>query len=212
MSEAELFDLAADNRRHAARVFARLTPEQWAAPSLCTEWTVRDVAGHFLLPLCVSTPRMVLGMLRHRGSFDAYNAEASRRLGRKPVDEIVSLLEQHAASRFTPPGHDANAPLADTSIHLRDVARPLGLDDSPPLSTWRIVLDFLVTPKARGDFVAKGLLDGLQLRATDQEWGSGSGAAVEGPSEALALVLTGRPAGLADLGGPGAATLAGKLR
>lgn len=48
-----------------------------------------------------------------------------------------------------------------------------------------------------------GRLTGLTLGATDQEWRSGDGREVAGPSEALALAMAGRPVALADLDGDG---------
>lgn len=29
-------------------LIARIEPEQWNAPTPCTEWTVRDVVGHLV--------------------------------------------------------------------------------------------------------------------------------------------------------------------
>lgn len=55
-----------------------------------------------------------------------------------------------------------------------------------------------------------GRLAGLALAASDLGWTWG-GALVEGPAEALALVMTGRAAALADLQGPGVETLRGRL-
>ena len=40
--------LAADERRDLAALLDSLTPEQWAAPSLCAGWSVRDVVAHIL--------------------------------------------------------------------------------------------------------------------------------------------------------------------
>ena len=56
-----------------------------------------------------------------------------------------------------------------------------------------------------------GRLTGLTLRATDQEWRSGDGPEVAGPSEALAMAMAGRPAALADLDGDGVALLRSRL-
>lgn len=53
---------------------------------------------------------------------------------------------------------------------------------------------------------------GLRLRATDLEWTHGDGPEVTGPGEALLMAMSGRPAALADLDGPGHATLAARLR
>ena len=76
---------------------------------------------------------------------------------------------------------------------------------------WRPVLDFLVSGRPASGFVPRGRLDGLRLAATDQDWSWGSGATVTGTSEALALAVAGRPVVLAELAGPGAALLAGRL-
>jgi hypothetical protein len=103
-------------------------------------------------------------------------------------------------------------PMADGCIHLSDAARPLGLDVPVPLDDWRIVLDFLATKRARRGFVPAGRLTGLTLRATDQEWRSGDGPEVTGPSEAMAMAMAGRPAALADLDGDGGALLRTRLR
>ena len=50
-------------------------------------------------------------------------------------------------------------------------------------------------------------LAGYRLVATDSGWTAGHGQEVTGPIRALLLLLTGRTALLADLTGPGAATL-----
>jgi hypothetical protein len=61
--DEEVFALTAVERRRAADLFAGLSGAQWATPSLCAEWTVRDVAGHLIGPFCVSVPRFMLGSL-----------------------------------------------------------------------------------------------------------------------------------------------------
>ena len=50
---------------------------------------------------------------------------------------------------------------------------------------------------------ARTRLRGVQLVATDVDWSVGAGPAVEGPVEALLLLLTGRAAALDRLSGPG---------
>jgi hypothetical protein len=53
---------------------------------------------------------------------------------------------------------------------------------------------------------------GLRFVATDVDWSAGEGAEVRGPSGELLLLLTGRPAGLDGLDGPGAAEAATRLK
>lgn len=40
--------LATEERRDLADLLDSLTPEQWATPSLCAGWSVRDVVAHIL--------------------------------------------------------------------------------------------------------------------------------------------------------------------
>jgi uncharacterized protein (TIGR03083 family) len=44
----DLFAVLAEERRATADLLAGLTEEQWAAPSLCSAWTVKDVAVHLV--------------------------------------------------------------------------------------------------------------------------------------------------------------------
>jgi hypothetical protein len=103
------------------------------------------------------------------------------------------------------------APLADVSVHTRDVARPLGLAVSAPLSTWKAVLAFLASPTESKGFVPKGRTSGLGFSATDQDWSYGEGASIQGPSEALALAILGRRAAFGDLSGEGVVLLRDRL-
>lgn len=210
MSEDELFSLIAGERRRAADLFDQLDEEQLGVQSLCTAWTVHDVAGHLVAPFCVSIPRFALGLV-FAGGFDKYSVKVARKLGQKPIGMLTALLRKNAESHFTPPGNGPMAPLTDISVHTRDVARPLGLDVSAPLSTWKVVLTFLTSPTASRGFVPKGRTSGLHVRATDQDWSCGDGAEVQGPSEALALAILGRPAAYNDLSGDGVALLRSRL-
>lgn len=207
---SEVFDLIARERLRAADMFESLDEAQWAVPSLCGDWTVRDMAGHLIVPFSFGLPGLALGMLKAKGSFHRFNSRAARELARKPVPELVETLRRNAKSRFTPPGHPPLAPLTDIAAHTRDVARPLGLDVTAPPEVWRHALGFLVTPRAHPAFVRRGRLDGVRLRATDQDWAHGDGAEVAGPSEALAMAMLGRTVALDDLTGDGVGVLRGR--
>jgi hypothetical protein len=58
---------------------------------------------------------------------------------------------------------------------------------------------------------AKKNAKGLKLVATDLEWARGNGPSVEGPAEALLMVLAGRPHALGDLAGDGLPVLRGRV-
>ena len=207
----DVFRRIAANRRRVADLLAGLSAEQWRTPSLCAGWTIRELAGHLLMPMEISVPRLLLTLVRTRGSTDLAVDVISRDLARREPAEIVRTLREKADQAMRVPGMGPLGPMADSCIHLRDAARPLGLDVTAPLDDWRIVLDFLVSKRARRGFVPAGRLSGLTLRATDQGWRSGEGPEVAGPSEALALATAGRPVALADLNGDGVPVLRQRL-
>jgi uncharacterized protein (TIGR03083 family) len=211
MDEDRLFALIAVERRRAADMFAGLDEQQLATRTLCPAWTARDMAGHLALPFVSSMPTMILGMIKNRGSFDRWSAKASREVGARPVEEIVQILRDRAESRWTPPGNGAIAPLTDLCLHVRDVARPLGLDIDAPIETWRLVLDFVVSPTSRRAFMPRGRVDGLALSAIDLDWSRGTGDEVTGPAEALAMAVAGRSSALDDLTGDGVPVLRSRL-
>lgn len=211
MTPEQVFALVATERRRAADFFADLDEAQLATPSLCGAWTVKEVLAHLTAPFSVSMTGAFLGVLRHRLSFDRYNAALAQELGTRPTAELLAALRENATSRFTPPGLGPEAPLTDLAVHTRDAARPLGLPHQVSADAWRVVLTFLVSPKAQRSFVPKSRLSGLRLVVTDLDGAHGAGAEVRGTAEALALILTGRMAALDDLSGPGVDLLRSRL-
>jgi uncharacterized protein (TIGR03083 family) len=210
VSSGEISALIAVERRRAAEMFAGLTDEQWQVRSLCTEWTVRDLAGHLIGPFCIGTGRFLLGGLLSGGLHRA-SVKLSRELGQRPASEIVSILRANADRPWAPPGNGPLAPLTDLAVHTRDAARPLGLEVTAAPAAWRHALGFLTSARASRGFVPRGRLTGLRLRATDQDWAWGDGPDVSGPGEALAMAAAGRVAALGDLSGDGLPVLRARL-
>jgi len=207
VNTAGIFARTARNRLHIADVLDGLSSEQWEAPTLCEGWTVRHLAAHLLQPMLVGFGRFLLVAIRHRGSTSATVDHFARRLALHPPAELLALLRQHAADQVDPPRVGPMGPFADTCIHLRDLARPLGLDASAPAEDWRDLLDYLVSPTAAESLVDRTRLAGVSLRATDADWTSGDGPEAVGTLEQLAMAVTGRAAALDDLRGPGASAL-----
>ncbi len=200
-----IYTIATANRLLAADMFTTLTPDQWRTPSLCAGWTVREVAAHLLAPLetGVGTLRLLVDLVRHRGSLNRMVDDTARKVAARPTDELVTGLRERASTRLTPPVMGPSGPMIDTCIHLRDVARPLGLDVCPPPASWRPALDFLVSHPASRTFIPRHRLTGLRFITDDQDWRHGDGPEIVGSSEAIAMAVSGRPAALADLAGPG---------
>jgi len=199
------------NRLALAAVLSSLEERQWSAPTLCAGWTVRVLAGHLLQPVSVGFGRFFLAAVRHRGDTDATVDALARRLARPSPQDLVATMRRCAGDRVSPPRVGPMGPFAETCIHLRDLARPLGLDADVPLDHWTRLLTYLAGPDAAPALVPPGRLTGLALHATDASWSAGAGAAVEGPAEALAMAATGRAEALHELTGPGRDELASRL-
>jgi uncharacterized protein (TIGR03083 family) len=206
----DTFAEIADERRTLAVLASGLTGEQQATQSLCTEWSVRDVVAHLVVPLEVSTPKFLLAMLACRGNFDRANVRLAREQARRPFGELTEVLRRKADSRFTPPGSGPEAPLTDLLVHGLDIRWPLGLPHEIPEERLRTSLTYL-TAGPVGAVVAKGRLSGLRFEADDIDWAHGSGPTVSGRAEALLLAITGRTTALGHLSGDGVATLRDRL-
>jgi mycothiol maleylpyruvate isomerase-like protein len=95
--------------------------------------------------------------------------------------------------------------LLEIVVHQQDIRRPLGAGREIPAGVLHAVL-----PAAAMAYSAR--TRGLCLQAFDLPWiRYGDGPAVTGPAEALLMAICGRPAGLAELTGAGAAVLASRI-
>jgi uncharacterized protein (TIGR03083 family) len=208
---AETFAMIAVQRRSVADLLAGFSDEEWATPSLCAGWRVREVAAHLTMPFNVGKAAFVVSLIRAGGNFgkvtDSYAKQAA---AAQPPSAFVATLRANADSHFTPPGLGPGAPLSDTVIHGLDIGVPVGRKPALPAEAAKAVLDFLAH-KAVKPFVPKGLLTGLRFESTDLAWTAGSGPTVAGPAESLILVMTGRRAGLDGLSGEGLAELRRRL-
>jgi uncharacterized protein (TIGR03083 family) len=201
-------DLAREEREDFAAFLAVLTPEQWRSASLCAGWSVRDVAAH-----CVSfeglsprelTARFVKGGLQT----DRINALAVAALADRSTDQLITILRDNAEPRGLGAGFGGRVALTDNMIHQQDIRRPLGLARVIPSERLCAALDFVrYAPTIRGAWRARG----VRLVAADVDWSHGKGPEVRGTGEALLMIMAGRPASLAELEGPGKATLAARV-
>ena len=203
-------DAAVSAERHRlADSVADLTAEQWATPSLCAAWTVRDVVAHLTVTTRVTVPRLLRGAVRARGSFDrlAVALAAERAVAHTPA-ELVAQLRESAASTRRMPGSSPMDPLMDLVVHAQDVARPLGRRHVSPPDVVAASLAYVATNRFLG---GPQRLAGVQLVSTDTGWTHGDGAELRGPDIDLLLATAGRRAGLDGLEGPGAGVLAARL-
>lgn len=204
---SDLMTMAREERADLADFLATLTPQDWDAPSLCTRWTVKDVVAHVI-------SYEELGALALLKRFAKGWIVRANQVG---VDEFVALtpeqllefLRSHLQPRGLTAGFGGMIALVDGTIHHQDIRRALDRPRAVPPERLARILPLVPGNPRLG---AGRRIRGLRLRATDLEWTHGEGPEVTGPGEALLLAMTGRPAALADLAGPGVATLADRVR
>jgi uncharacterized protein (TIGR03083 family) len=91
--------------------------------------------------------------------------------------------------------------LGEAIVHSEDIRRPLGITRDYPQEAVIRVADFF---KGSNLLIgSKKRIAGVELRASDADWTTGSGPEVSGPALSLVLAMTGRAAALTDLSGNG---------
>ena len=174
--------LAHDERAEFAALLRELTPEQWEAPTLCTEWPVRDVVAHVISYEELDARGLLRRYLRGRFVPRRVNAVGVADYAGHRPEQLVEVLERHLRPRGLTAGFGGRIALVDGLIHQQDIRRPLGIRREIPTGRLRPVLAFARTAPPVGAF---GRIRGLRLVATDLDWASGKGAEVRGPGEAL---------------------------
>ena len=202
MDVDEVWGHTHEQRRALAMLLRDLSDEEWAVPSLCEGWTVRDVAAHVMRSATVTPVEMAVALVRFRGRYNTLVAEDALRAARRPVAELVAEFERHDGSRRHPFGTSVTDPLLDVLVHSQDIAVPLGRPHPMPIAPSVVAarrahrLAFIFKDSTRRRRV--------EVRATDADFAVGKGPLVEGPICAVLLLLTGRTAAaLPDLSGPG---------
>ena len=178
-----------DTERTAlADVLATLSEDDWRTPSLCAEWTVRDVAAH--LALSHATLRELVAAAARSGF--RYNAAVRDAARRSPLghEQIIDALRGFVGSRRTVPFVSEREPLLDILVHTQDICLPLGVDHPMPTDAAVVALERVLWWSRR--FPLGPRLRDVRLVATDVAWEAGSGSRVEGPVQWLLLAAAGR--------------------
>ena len=188
-----------------------LPPEQWLAPSLCTEWRTIDVAAHLAWAPVLGAGNGAVAMARHGFSMNRMIARSAIVWSARGQAAILQQLRDNARSGARPIGMPPVAALADAVLHGLDVRRALELPGQVPVESLQPLAEFtLRTPWPMNVVVggsARRRVAGLRLVATDTDWSHGEGPDVRGTTEALLLLLYGRTPRTDELTGEGAAIL-----
>lgn len=204
MGKIDTWPVIRAERTALATDLRALGEDQWSRPSLCREWTVRDVLAHMTATARI-TPVTFFPKLAASGfrltTLQARDIAAQK--GSSPVDTLARF-EAIADSRKGPPG-PADTMLGETIIHAEDIRRSLGIRHDYPADAVVAVADFY--KNSNMILGTKRRIAGLTLEATDTEWSHGSGPRVAGPILALVMAMTGRQAADAELTGDGVPAL-----
>jgi uncharacterized protein (TIGR03083 family) len=132
-------------------------------------------------------------MLEHRGSTPA---------------ETLEWFHAIIGSTTAPSGHTP-AYLGEVVVHAQDIRQPLGLPRTSDVEALTPVADFF----ARRDFTvaSRATVAGLQLRADDGPFATGTGPLVTGATLALVMSMAGRAPYIDQLDGPGVAALRARV-
>jgi uncharacterized protein (TIGR03083 family) len=206
MAAPTLMDMACAERADLAEFLTTLTPKQWAAQSLCTKWTVKDVVAHVISYEELGTLGLLMRFLK--GGIVRANQVGVDEFAPLSPHELLAFLRNHLTPQGLTAGFGGMIALVDGTVHHQDIRRTLGQPRVIPADRLTRILPLVPSNPRLG---AGRRIRGLRLRATDVDWAHGRGPEVTGPGEALLMAMTGRPAALADITGPGRATLAARL-
>jgi uncharacterized protein (TIGR03083 family) len=191
-------------RKALAATIEELTTEQWDSPSLCAGWTVGFLGAHVLAGAEQTPGRFLGGMVTTGFRFNALMEREARRRAQLSRQQIADRLRQRTTTTNHPPA-PVLAMLGEVVVHGEDIRRPVGLPGTVADDAANACLQMYT--KASFPVGGKKRIGGLRLVATDTGWSYGAGPEVSGPALSLLLAMTGRPAGLDDLSGDGAAEL-----
>ena len=189
----ESWQVVVEQRLAIAELLAGLSEGDWEQPSLCSGWSVRDVAAHVtLIPIPPSPSSLLVDFAKARGNYARFNTVASQRRAARTPSQLVLDLRNTAESRTVPrPASPANV-MWDILVHAQDIAIPLGIDFPTPPNAGAAAATRIWELRWPFSFGAQRRLGSFTLRATDANWTLGTGPEIAGSISAILLLLTGR--------------------
>jgi len=200
----ELEFVIRDERSDFSELVAGLARHEWDLPSLCRDWSVRDVVGHVLANDEVGMVGYMRGLAVSRLSTRRYAERLRSDWAQRPIESIVASATDLAAPRRMARSMLHWAPfvlLTETFIHQQDIRRAVGWGREVDEERMVAVLTAMVSTGA--GVHARRHAAGLRLRAQDADFEHGEGPEVAGPAEVLVMALAGRGVALGELEGEG---------
>lgn len=180
-----------------------LTADQWETPSLCSGWSVHDVAAHLVDNARATFVRLLIAMAKAGFNFDRQNDQGVAAAKAATPEGTLRKLMKVAGLRDTPPGPVASR-LVEEIAHGEDIRRAVGLERDYPARSLELAIKYqAATPQGIGG--AKELASRVQLCTQDETFRWGIGSQIVGTRLELLMLLSGRGKHARGLSGPGMA-------
>src|SRR5260370_2143933 len=170
--EMEIWPVIHAERKALASDLGSLDEAQWSTPSLCTEWTVRDVLAHMTATAKMSPPAFFVKLAGSGFSLTKLQGkDIAAEKGGSSADTLAGF-EAIVTSTGHPPG-PADTMLGQTILHAEDIRRALGRQHAYPTQAVVQVADLY---KGSNLIIGtKRRISRLRLRPTDADWSTGPG-------------------------------------
>ena len=193
-------------RRDIRRLLEQLTPQQWAQDSLCSGWTVRDLAAHLVGwdDVLLYRSRREHGIALFRfvvlygtsfGSMTVVNRRIQRRTRHLDTAALAACfgVDDGADLKWLFDGTNPGAHLAEYVIHHQDIRWPLGMPRHPEPDRLIGALEGIrQLPGVRVHAWWRRRRETLE--ATDIDWRGGRGPVHRMPGESILMALAVRNA------------------
>src|ERR1700745_4115668 len=158
-------------RKALADDLRNLGTEEWTTPSLCSDWTVRDVLAHRTSAAKLTPPLFFGKMIGSGFSFDKVQEKGvAANRGATPADTLANF--ESVVTSVKPPPGPTQTGLGETIVHSEDIRRALGIQHNYPTDAVVTVADFY---KGSNLLIgSKKRIDGLTLRGTAAHRGHGN--------------------------------------
>ena len=174
---ADWMRAATDERSDLADFLQTLTEEEWASPSLCEGWSVRDVVAHLVSYEQLGYLGVVAGMVRAGFRLNRLNQIRLDAIPGRGPEELIAFLRAHLAPKGLTAGAGGRIGLTDGLIHHQDIRRALGRPREVPIDRLLVVLPYSLKAPVLS---SKRNAAGLRAVASDLDWQHGAGPEVRG--------------------------------
>lgn len=181
-----------------------VSDDDWKMDSLCSGWTVHDVAAHLVDCALTTSGNFAVTMMRAGFDFNRQNARGvAANRGATPAETLTRLSEVVHRSSGPP---RILAPLASRLVeeiaHGEDIRRPLGITRNYPSDAVAKAIRYQVWTGVKFGG-AKELVNSVQLVSDNSDLEIGDGPAITGPALELLMLVSGRSPRQGSLSGPG---------